>query len=660
MKKIIQKSTAITAILAIGLSTSPAVFATENPDTFYSSFGTEILLSNPQSLLDSVKAEWKATQVLDKQVLEIQGCEVLFVKVDENGNSNTPTKGYPGKPNSPFFGKFSGWSKTITDTLDFTKATLPNWITLADMEGTAKQKERISYNPIKKDGEIVGYTIKTTKFGWFYAPVEGKNTVNICEKEKEPKTTPFYTSTDKEFGVVMIENNETKVNVEESKKLLEKALKTRTDISEENRKLAQEFLNYTNAEAEIIEDIEGNTLLFIKTNDHTTKVFHKKPLTALKDKFRNTLAKEVGKDGVVIPDDIDFANAKAPNWINDKESITHFNKTASGYTILTEAGHWYYAPSIPKNTVNFNADNGKAIPAVEVLSGSTITTVTNPTKDGYTFEYWEDTEDKTQITDLSTHKITKEKTSLVAIWKKIEDKKDEPKKDEPVRTGGGGGGGYTPTTTTTTDNKIPTKNTDTVVKGDEATREKTPIFPNFTKKCEQKVKDLTDSRLIAYYNDLNVINRDNLNRDITRAEFLKLLLNSANIDVSAESTPAFDDVPASHTLAKYISYATRTGLVSGQGTNFRPDDVISRAEAAKIFINATDLTLSTNVTTFSDVDSSHSLGQHIQTTYDNCLLNGRKTLGGETLLANGVRVYEPASAITLAETAKVLYNMKHQ
>lgn len=57
MKKIIQKSTAITAILAIGLSTSPAVFATENPDTFYSSFGTEILLSNPQSLLDSVKAE---------------------------------------------------------------------------------------------------------------------------------------------------------------------------------------------------------------------------------------------------------------------------------------------------------------------------------------------------------------------------------------------------------------------------------------------------------------------------------------------------------------------------------------------------------------------------------------------------------------------------
>lgn len=57
MKKIIQKSTAMTAILAIGLSTNPAAFATENPDTFYSSFRTQITLSNPQSLLDSVKAE---------------------------------------------------------------------------------------------------------------------------------------------------------------------------------------------------------------------------------------------------------------------------------------------------------------------------------------------------------------------------------------------------------------------------------------------------------------------------------------------------------------------------------------------------------------------------------------------------------------------------
>lgn len=165
---------------------------------------------------------------------------------------------------------------------------------------------------------------------------------------------------------------------------------------------------------------------------------------------------------------------------------------------------------------------------------------------------------------------------------------------------------------------------------------------------------------MAYYNDINVIDQSNLNRSLTRAEFLKLVLNAAKVDVTKESAPTYTDVPATHTLANYIAYATRIGLVSGDNNTFRPDDTITRAEAAKIFVKAAGINLSSDVRTFSDVEKNHSLAVHIQTAFDNCLLNGRKTMGGETLLANGVRVYEPESYITLAETAKVLYNIVHQ
>lgn len=185
------------------------------------------------------------------------------------------------------------------------------------------------------------------------------------------------------------------------------------------------------------------------------------------------------------------------------------------------------------------------------------------------------------------------------------------------------------------------------------------LFPSFTKTCEQSLKDLTDPRLNAYYNDLQVINQQNVHRSLTRAEFLKLVINAAGIDVSNEADPAYSDVPSSHTLKQYIAYATRNNLVSGQNGKFRPNDTITRAEVAKVFVNAAALGLSTNIHTFSDVPSSHSLAAYIQTAYDNCLLNGRHTVGGQSTLPNGERRYEPQDNITLAETAKVLYNIVH-
>ena len=178
------------------------------------------------------------------------------------------------------------------------------------------------------------------------------------------------------------------------------------------------------------------------------------------------------------------------------------------------------------------------------------------------------------------------------------------------------------------------------------------IFPGFAKKCDQTLTNLNDSRLTAYYNDLKVIDRSNMNRALTRAEFLKLVLNAANVNVSNEADAKYADVPASHTLNKYIAYATRIGMVAGQNGNFRPDDKITRAEAAKVFTNAAGIGGAKTVNTFADVPATHSLAGYIQSAYDNCLLHGQNE-GGKTL-------YKPGLNITLAETGKVLYNVTHQ
>lgn len=189
----------------------------------------------------------------------------------------------------------------------------------------------------------------------------------------------------------------------------------------------------------------------------------------------------------------------------------------------------------------------------------------------------------------------------------------------------------------------------------ENVRPTTTIFNNFTKKCENSIKDLTDSRLSSFYNEINVINQSNLGRALTRAEFLKLVLNAAKVDVTGETTSPFADTPTSHSLYQYVAYAHKIGMVSGQNGNFRPNDTITRAEAAKVFVNAANINLSTEIKTFADVSASNTLAAYIQTAYDNCILHGRKTQGGESMVAN--RVYEPNANITLAETAKILYNI---
>lgn len=109
---------------------------------------------------------------------------------------------------------------------------------------------------------------------------------------------------------------------------------------------------------------------------------------------------------------------------------------------------------------------------------------------------------------------------------------------------------------------------------------------------------------------------------MTRGEFVQLIMDTAQIDLSKLSPkPSFPDVKINSRYALAIQYAVGAGIISGYSDGqFRPNSVITRAEAAKILIRTTRLTLAPQVSVFRDV-TDRDMGQYIQTAYDNCILS---------------------------------------
>ena len=75
----------------------------------------------------------------------------------------------------------------------------------------------------------------------------------------------------------------------------------------------------------------------------------------------------------------------------------------------------------------------------------------------------------------------------------------------------------------------------------------------------------------------------------------------------------FEDVPFSAWYAPYISLALSRGMITGTNRNFRPNDKISRAEAAKILMTAPGKNVNEPTTiTFDDLDLTSNLTKYIE------------------------------------------------
>lgn len=137
----------------------------------------------------------------------------------------------------------------------------------------------------------------------------------------------------------------------------------------------------------------------------------------------------------------------------------------------------------------------------------------------------------------------------------------------------------------------------------------------------------------------------NPNNSITRAEFVKMLVRSLGCNYQSEKGVTFSDVDPNMWYAEYINFAVKQGWVNGykDGT-FRPNAAITRQEAAKIFVRATDLKLKNNVS-YDDV------------TYENEFKGYIETLGSNNIIGARARNFNPQGLISRGEVAKLVANV---
>jgi hypothetical protein len=137
--------------------------------------------------------------------------------------------------------------------------------------------------------------------------------------------------------------------------------------------------------------------------------------------------------------------------------------------------------------------------------------------------------------------------------------------------------------------------------------------------------------------------------NLTRAEFLKIVINTTGWDVPvANITIPFNDISPDSWYAPYTSLALSKGMIRSSA-RFRPDDSITRAEAAKILTLALWVTIrETNTMTFIDVRDTSDLAKYIEAATFLNIFSGQVRMNH--------RIFRPDDSITRAEIAKVVAN----
>lgn len=139
----------------------------------------------------------------------------------------------------------------------------------------------------------------------------------------------------------------------------------------------------------------------------------------------------------------------------------------------------------------------------------------------------------------------------------------------------------------------------------------TDIYQGKTLKIEmplyedQQVTGSFDGKTVNFY---EITREPGWDESITRAEFLKLVFDNSQFDISDEQEiPNFTDVSEDHEYYDYIRKAQSLGIVSGYGDGtFGPNDPLARSHIAKILVEAYEPESSIQeIQTFEDVKPEH-------------------------------------------------------
>jgi len=139
------------------------------------------------------------------------------------------------------------------------------------------------------------------------------------------------------------------------------------------------------------------------------------------------------------------------------------------------------------------------------------------------------------------------------------------------------------------------------------------------------------------------------NDPLTRAELTKIAVLSSGMTLNSSGSATFSDVPSTHSLFTYVETAARGGVVRGYPDGlFRPDNFITRGEAAKVVYGTMKLAANTTGGPhFSDVPVDHSFYLSVESLYNAGVLN-----------LSGGAVFRVDQPITRAEMAELVVKTK--
>ena len=213
---------------------------------------------------------------------------------------------------------------------------------------------------------------------------------------------------------------------------------------------------------------------------------------------------------------------------------------------------------------------------------------------------------------------------------------------------GGGGGSCVPSSQTLPYSSQP-KETEEPTQTPQPTNP--PKSENFSDMAEnhwayKAVKKLNDEGIMTGYDD-GTVKPDN---SVTRAEFIKLLTAALEIyDSAAECV--FDDVENGAWYAGYIASAVKEGITTGYPDNtFKPNAPITREDAALMIYRAAGTEFEAAEPEFTDksIISDYAYNA-VGALSERGIINGFDD--GE---------FKPANAITRAQTAQIIYNLREE
>ena len=133
--------------------------------------------------------------------------------------------------------------------------------------------------------------------------------------------------------------------------------------------------------------------------------------------------------------------------------------------------------------------------------------------------------------------------------------------------------------------------------------------------------------------------------DVTRAEFIKMLVAAFKIETGTDCT--FDDVNENDWYYPYISAAQRSGIIRGDGEKAYPENNISREDAAVMLYRTAQDILSGDSADFRDsADISEYAAEAVAALNQNGILNG-----------DNFGFFNPKKNLSRAEAAKIISSL---